>query len=389
MKESLRHIDNRIVFRETFDSEFITRKIGGVPTNVSYSKGVGEFDGTGNIIYPNITSDTYSIRIKFNQVVIETAYLLDFSDGGGSGQCYILNNNGGLSSGAAVGTFYVDGVIGSTITADSKEIILTGTDIISVLESLTVGSRYNASFKSSSNIELIEIYKGTLTASEVKNLYNNKTYHELPDKTDTIENLLDVSTLKGVLEDRMGNILTPTDIAIKQIGSGIYSPDFNGSTSKIDCGDFNSLIGDITAMGWVNKLNAGEDPNNARLIDNGKFILNYTLNALMVISDGATFITTPVGSMPSNKYLFIAVTRTASGIVNLYIGDIKTAPILSGGADRDSGTPVAGTTNIFIGNRSGSDKTFNGKIPRTTIYTGIASLEQITQFFSNTKRYFE
>jgi hypothetical protein len=71
-----------------------------------------------------------------------------------------------------------------------------------------------------------------------------------------------------------------------------------------------------------------------------------------------------------------------AGVVNFYIGNSTTAPALSGTANQSSGTPVAGTTNVFIGNNTGATRTFNGLIPMLKVYEGILDLPTITQIWS-------
>ena len=66
-------------------------------------------------------------------------------------------------------------------------------------------------------------------------------------------------------------------------------------------------------------------------------------------------------------------------------GEINT----TGGTNQDSGTPVEGTSNIIIGNNLGGSRAFDGKIPSLKIYTGILSVEQISQEYSNTRRLYE
>ena len=86
-RESLRHIDNRIVFKETFDSEFQTRRLGGIPTDVDYSNGVGSFNGEDiNINGYNIllsSGQSYTARLKLKSTDIDfkaTSYLLAQND---------------------------------------------------------------------------------------------------------------------------------------------------------------------------------------------------------------------------------------------------------------------------------------------------------------------
>jgi hypothetical protein len=174
MKESPYIIDKQCIFRETFNSETEVRKKGGVPTDVVFSNGIGIFNGTSSKInYQSIPSGTYSIRIKLKRLVLGTRYFWDISRGDNLGLGYILIDGGTIW--VSSGTRYVDGVLTSTITSAAKEVVVSGT-IVSTKQSLmSIGTRLDQPYYIDADIELFEIYSGTLTAEEVKNLYENKT----------------------------------------------------------------------------------------------------------------------------------------------------------------------------------------------------------------------
>ena len=93
-----------------------------------------------------------------------------------------------------------------------------------------------------------------------------------------------------------------------------------------------------------------------------------------------------VNSIKLNTWQFVSATRTAGGITNIYIGDLSNAPALSGAANQLSGTPVAGISNIIIGNSSTQDRTFDGNIPMLKVYEGILDIDTITQIWSETRK---
>lgn len=76
--------------------------------------------------------------------------------------------------------------------------------------------------------ELFEIHNRTLSASEVKLLYQNQLYVE----PTNLPLLLDFDSTRGVIEDKTElNTLTSTDVDIKRIGK-VYSAYLNGTTSS-------------------------------------------------------------------------------------------------------------------------------------------------------------
>ncbi len=162
---------------------------------------------------------------------------------------------------------------------------------------------------------------------------------------------------------------------------------YNGATSKSECSS--DFIGTkaVTMMGWINPFGWGEGGNytSANIINNGKidFWVRKAISSLAISGDGlSTFCTSANNSISLNKLQFIAITRETDGTVNFYIGDKDIAPALSGSADLDSGTPVAGTTNVIIGNNDGQTRTFDGTINDIKIYEGIATTEEIEEVYN-------
>jgi len=197
--------------------------------------------------------------------------------------------------------------------------------------------------------------------------------------------LLDYFSLYGKSQDRAGNPLTDTDIGFVRNGRN-FSAEYNGNTSLIDTGT--DMIGTkaITVMGWIKPYSWGEDAGNGGfIISNGKLWVNLStyFNYIRITRDGSIVKSSATNSITLNSWQFIAI--TSAGVVNIYIANKDTPPALSGGADQDSGTPVAGTTNVIIGNHSGATRTFDGLIPIIKVVENILPLAQITEFYKYSK----
>ncbi len=156
------------------------------------------------------------------------------------------------------------------------------------------------------------------------------------------------------------------------------STTFNGTTSLIDCGADLAGVGNITLLGWFNAVNFGES-NLGSIANNGRLIIRVnTTNAVVsVTSDGSTFISSATNTVVAATEIFIAVTRTSTGVVNIYKNGA-----LSGSADQASGTPAAGTTNLIIGNNAAASATFNGTISGIRIFSQILTTTQIGQIYN-------
>jgi len=168
------------------------------------------------------------------------------------------------------------------------------------------------------------------------------------------------------------------------VGTNIHRADsitFNGTTSKVDCGSEVVGVGNITLLAWFNAVGYGET-NVGRIVDNGKFWarVNSTGSKITVTSDGVTEVSSADDSAPTATEVFVAVTRTSAGVVNIYKNGV-----LSGSADQASGTTEAGSTNLFIGNNSGASATFDGTLSHVRVFNKILTLEQIGQLYNTEK----
>lgn len=171
MKESKYGVDKRLVFRETFSDEDSVRKNGGVPTNVVFENGVGKFNGTSsNILYNKPIKSNVSIRIRLNYISNPTTSYI-YSSAATSYTSLSVSNLALIVLG---GTPYVNGIAGSTLINGNNEIIISNYPLSAAF--FRIASTYYGDQFFNGSIELFEIYQGTLTANEVKNLYENKTY---------------------------------------------------------------------------------------------------------------------------------------------------------------------------------------------------------------------
>ena len=498
MKESPSSNYPKLVFRETFRDEQATRKNSGTPTDVTWSEGKGTFNGTSSKVNYNLgLNGTYSVRIRCNPTSFASyRFLFDIRGTNHDGTGYIyLNITTGIVT-KSNGTSYVNGeATTTTIAGVDNEIIVTGI-------TLTKGTGANKTLISSAyddggiflgTIDLVEIYQGTLTPSEVENLYNDRwnkeqsfggepqsdvvvngdmssssgwteganweitgnkavansattdlsqagiltlgkkyrviytisdytsgtvrvetgsgtagternavgTYIEdlicttnttlylngVSAFTGSIDNisvqelnpktLIDFDSTNGVIDlGDLGETSTITDVTVNKQGAL-----FNGTTSLIDTGT--DMIGTkaVTIMGWIKAYSAGETAG--RIIDNGSTIFFVsTANNRNIGFLSGTSVYTPTDSIEYNKLQFVAVTREADGTANFYIGDKSTAPALSGDADQDSGSPISGTTSVYLGNNAAGTRTFDGLIPQIAVVESILSINDITRYWS-------
>lgn len=180
--------------------------------------------------------------------------------------------------------------------------------------------------------------------------------------------------------------ITNTAVTVQKAG-GISAMDFNGSGARLDMGSYDTLIGDLTLITWINPKNALTGITAPRILDNGKMLwyLQSTFpSSVNFTSNDSTFLSSASNILPSGAWSLIVITRTSTGITNFYV---NTA--LSGTADRTSGTPVAGTSNITIGTTpGGTDQRLHGQISQLRIINGILSTAEISNLYEAERRWF-
>ncbi|MDP1706404.1 MAG: LamG-like jellyroll fold domain-containing protein [bacterium] len=191
--------------------------------------------------------------------------------------------------------------------------------------------------------------------------------------------VFDVMNNAGTIQDITGSkTVTNTSVSAPNISRNNVM-EFNGSTSKLDLGADFIGTGDYSVAGWIYVDSTGED-GMGRIIDNGKFSLYIQSNILRLSSSLSSGPWPVMGTIQYGQWYHIILTRTSASSNNVtsYINGV-----LSGTANQSSGTPVAGTTNVVIGNNSGGSGTFDGYIYRLKGYNRILNTTEIQQLFNS------
>ena len=170
-----------------------------------------------------------------------------------------------------------------------------------------------------------------------------------------------------------------TDVDVVKEGS-VRVPRFNGDTSKIDCGDYNDLTGDITFLGWFDIKNLGRSILQGRFFDNGRLIIRGTTPDDTAVTSNASDYSITTTAVPFNEWLHLAVTRKADGTVAIYYNGEEVGTVSS-----DSGTPVAGSTNMIIGNQNAGSRGLNDLMGEVIVLEGLLTPEEISRYYTSTK----
>ena len=176
----------------------------------------------------------------------------------------------------------------------------------------------------------------------------------------------------------MARIPASTRLRVRDMGTSLL---FGANASdKIDCGTDIIGTGDITITGWI-KLESLGGGDAGRLLSNGNFQFLVAANRLFKLSsNGSTFITcSDDPAFDFGKWLFFSLVRTSAGLVTMRINGVQ-----SGLGEHNSGTPVAGTTNLIIGNKSGS-RVFDGNMDEIRVFNRIlTTAEQDNLYYNGT-----
>lgn len=161
-------------------------------------------------------------------------------------------------------------------------------------------------------------------------------------------------------------------------GGGFFF-NYNTGTTRISTGS--DIIG-TSAMTVVLCLKAGSNGNFRRIFQNGDtndntalYLDTSNVRYRFSSSSAATTASSANGSLIYQEKQCVAVSRNAAGnATNMYIDGL-----LSGGADQDSGTPVADGTSLIIGNRNNNNVPFDGTIYWIVFFSEVLSLSEINQ----------
>jgi hypothetical protein len=155
---------------------------------------------------------------------------------------------------------------------------------------------------------------------------------------------------------------------------GPYSLLFNGNNTVVSTtSDFIGTSA-ITIAVWINPKSYGG--GLPFIIDNGKtrLFMNSGDTSYRFRSDGST--TAQISAQALNTLTHLAITRDASGNAQYYVNGVAS------GSSQSSGAPVAGSTNVGIGNVIAANNGFDGTLDDVRIYNRVLTTQEIKDLYS-------
>jgi len=365
----------KALFRENFVSADYIKDNGGTINNSPIISNGITLDGTNqNVTYGESYNGvkTVSIRLK---ATTTSEDILDL-DGG----THTIEVSAGTitATGFAAPTIYVDGVVTSTL--DTNEHVITVTTATAFnATALDIG--HETTYFDGTIYE-VSLYSEVYTLDEILDKYQNDTFREIDAskalvclplrshyETGGVEVTENIGSLGGTatLGDGTTSSTFPTQLTPKGMS-------FDGTTDYIDLGSDTIGTGVATFLVVFKATGWGEGASG-RLFDNGKTLGFVDSSArFRFSSDGAgAEAATANGSLSLGRPYVIVVTRNASNNSDIWVNGARLI------ADDSSGTPIAGTSNVIIGNRAATDRTFDGNIYMYCHYNSILTPTQIRE----------
>ncbi|MCX6704923.1 MAG: hypothetical protein NT162_01125, partial [Candidatus Woesebacteria bacterium] len=240
----------------------------------------------------------------------------------------------------------------------------------------------------SGSISDVRIYNRALTQDEITRLYDNYKpkividslnkglvgYWPLDSKSMKSASTTADLTPQGNDGTLYGRALADRLTADRK-GAANGAMSFDGSADLINTGIDMIKTGDDSVSAWIYAKSGGVA---GRVIDNGRFLfwLRSSTNYIALTSDGGiTYITSGVGSIPYNQWVHVVAVRNSTGYGWIYVNGILI------GTSGATGTPVAGTSNVVIGNEAAADRSFDGIISDVRIYNRALSADEVKMLY--------
>ena len=192
------------------------------------------------------------------------------------------------------------------------------------------------------------------------------------------DNLADTNIIDSI-GDNDGTSNRNTILSVSA-GTVNFSKHFNATDDEVDCGSDFVLTGADSICAWIKLRGFGTGaPKKGRIFGNGRTYFNVfdTNDRLEFTSNNSDLVISAVNSITLGSWHFVCVTRTSAGVANFYIDGV-----LSGAANQDSGSVLAGTGNIFIGVSIISSRFFDGEIDNIMFFNRVLGLKEIEALYN-------
>ena len=389
--ESRHSTDRRVLFREVFTPDSIAKNGGVITGGVSLSNGVATMDGTGYITYPKLdtTGGPYTFRIRYKSTNISQAVLYHFSgavlstlymnrSGGDHALLYLTGNNYRYFNNVSASfdgnwhemILHIDGsaaadILNASMYIDGSVLVNGGTNSTGtpvLWTTFVVGARPDTpTSRFIGDIDLLEIYQGSLVDEEISLLYDNKLYSGFIQENC----ILHADYTRGTSLNWKDTDGTHTDINTTYLHNIGVNCD---TTTKIEYGTALAVTGDWSLETVVDRNGTGDFyPIGVTAGDRGVYI-DFGSSGDWGFYDGTTDLTAEAAVTCFNRQ-HLVVTKTGTSY-KFYRGGILVNTVV--GVDTD-------ITQITVGMLGDGTGGMNGNVVYTREYTSVLSAENVAQ----------
>ena len=360
----------------SFNSFDDIAKNGGTQTAVTISNGTGSFvnASSSKITYNSDIIGTVSIRFKIKSITPRVSmYLFDarFTSGTtGTGYLFLNADTTFIKSS---GTIYVNGAASSNWVSTQSEIVVTGLTLKAV-GGMNIGSSYVPGQWFSGTMELVEIYQGTLTASEVAELYKNDLY-KYPSIV-TTNCIFDLNPASGTLTEKYGNVLTNNGVTLSIYGgTNVLNMGSGLGNLKLTLGTTINLatMTDFSIVDWVKLY---QIPNGAYKVQwssaSNIAIILVAINNALAVNFGGVYYANKI--LDTNGWYQCAITYTGG----------KVSFNINGVADTAT-AQTAPTTGIVLTNIGGAANGALGRLGRMQVFNRVLTQPELLRMYNSQK----
>ncbi len=299
----------------------------------------------------------------------------------------IVKSPGAIESTTAI---YINGVaqslttsLGNTPGGGSPDFL--GTTPVTIGKEGVIGSSDFAG----GIIDDVRAYSRALSAAEITALYNlgNQSAKTNTTKASNTTGLLNHWTFDGsditggMIRDRVsgnnGNLVSVASSSFYSLGKMGQGVTFDGVDDAIRTSSDSIGTGDVTVTAWIKPRSEGEN-NLGAIVNNGTFFFAArSTNAIEVRNNNNNLSSTDNNAITLGKWQFVTATRSGTN-VGLYVNGVSLCVVSCASND----APVAGNTNVYIGNRPAADRSFDGSIDDVRIYNRVLTQTEISKIYA-------
>ncbi len=172
-----------------------------------------------------------------------------------------------------------------------------------------------------------------------------------------------------------------------RLPSGLWCLSFDGTDDVVNCGSgatIDALTGPMAIEAWINPVSEGETLGRIADLNTIEFAVNANQTAYfnVVVGGANKSAQAPNGSVPFGSWSHLVGLFGGANVI-IIVNDVVTV-----GAATAGPIDAHAADNFLIGDRSASDRCFNGKIALMRVYGAAPATSLFSYHRAQERRYF-